>query len=160
MTEGWIKLHRSLLDWEWWHDINTYRVWSWCLLRANYDNQKFMGVDVPAGSFVSSWPNMAKETGLTVQNCRTAIKHLKSTDELTVKRYHDFSVFTVVKWKQYQVDQQSTNSQPTVNQQQYKKERKQEGKNVVYKPNKFNNFPQREFDYDALEEKLSGIKKG
>ena len=40
---GWIKLHRSLLDWEWWHDLPTRTVFLTMLLMANREDKKWQG---------------------------------------------------------------------------------------------------------------------
>ena len=104
---GWLKLYQSFLRWEWYTDVNTKTVFLHCLLRANWTDGRFMGVEIPAGSFATSYRNMAKETGLTVDQCRTAIKHLKSTHEITSQAYHDFSVITVVKWQDFQGESQA-----------------------------------------------------
>lgn len=60
------------------------------------------GIDIPRGSFVSSYPKLSDELGLTVNEVRTALKHLLSTGEITVKAYTKFSVFTVNNYCSYQ----------------------------------------------------------
>lgn len=114
---GHIKLDRKILEWEWYTDINTCRLFLHMLLRANWKDGRFQGVDIPRGSFVSSYQNIAAETGLSVQNVRTAIKHLKSTGELTVIQHAKFSVFTVNNYCLYQSDNTVANNQTTGNQQ-------------------------------------------
>lgn len=116
-NNGYIKIHRKFLDWEWYKDEHTCRVFLHCLLMANWKNGRFMGHEIPRGSFVSSFPQMAEQTDLSVQNVRTAVKHLKLTGELTVKSYSKFSIFTVVNYCLYQDDNKVDNSQLTGNQQ-------------------------------------------
>lgn len=115
--QGWIKVNRKLLNWEWYKETNTKSLFIHALLRANFDDQKFQGIIVPRGSFVSSYPNLAAETGLSVQNIRTALKRLISTGELTVKKYPKFTLFKVENYDMYQTPNSQTNSQLTVNQQ-------------------------------------------
>lgn len=115
--QGWIKVNRKLLNWEWYKETNTKSLFIHALLRANFDDQKFQGIIVPRGSFVSSYPNLAAETGLSVQNVRTALKRLISTGELTVKKYPKFTLFKVENYDMYQTPNSQTNSQLTVNQQ-------------------------------------------
>lgn len=117
MGEGFIKIHRSMLDWEWYKDTNTFALFFHCLLIANWKDGKFMGVAVPRGSFVSSYSQLAEQTNLSVQNVRTAISHLKLTGELTVKSHAKFSVFTVVNYNKYQDDNRLANTQLTDDQQ-------------------------------------------
>lgn len=131
LENGFIKLHRSLVNWEWYRDANTSRLFIHLLLVANYDTQKWRGVEVLRGQKISSYGMLAQELGLSVQNIRTAVKHLISTGELTHQSTAEYGIFTVVNYDKYQgltydttLDQQSTNSQPTVNQQQRKKANK------------------------------------
>lgn len=169
-NNGWLKLYKSLLKWEWYHDVNTTRLFIHCLLRANWESQNFMGVEVKAGSFVSSFRKLAEECNLTEREVRTAINHLKSTHELTQTSYSKFTVFTVVKWGDFQDKRhnkgQTSDTQATHERHEYKNKRIEEDKNNIYsacartRGNKFNNFPQRDFDYDTLEEKLAGFKRG
>ena len=101
---GFIKIYRDILDWEWWSDIKTYRVFTYMLLKANWTDGKFKGIDVPKGSFVTSLDKLAYETSLSVNEVRTAIKHLIKTDEITSESHGKFTIFTVKNYCQYQDD--------------------------------------------------------
>lgn len=98
----YIKLSRKILEWEWWDDINTCRLFIYCLLKANWKDGRFKGMVIPKGSFVSSIPKMSDETSLTIREIRTAISHLKSTGEVTCKSYAKYTVFTVKNYCEYQ----------------------------------------------------------
>ena len=117
IDNGYIKLHRKMLQWEWYNDITTFRVFMHCLLMANWKDGRFMSYDIPRGSFATSYPQLAKQTKLSIQNVRTAIYRLKSTGELTVRKTPKFSIITVVNYCEYQDDNRLSNSQLTVNQQ-------------------------------------------
>lgn len=101
-SEGHIKLFRKMLDWEWYKDINTTRLFIHCLLRANWKEQKFQGNIIPRGSFVTSYNNLADEIGLTYQQTRTALDKLKSTNEITIKSTNKFTIISVEKYNDYQ----------------------------------------------------------
>ena len=117
MADAFIKLHRKMLDWEWYKDRNTFSLFIHCLLIANWKDGRFMGLVIPRGSFVSSYPQLAQQTNMSIQNVRTAVNHLKLTGELTVKSHVKFSVFTVVNYCKYQDDNRRTNRRLTDNQQ-------------------------------------------
>ena len=61
---NYIKLSRGLLDWEWYTDINTTRLFIHMLLKANWKDGNFKGTTIPRGSFVSSIGKLSGETGL------------------------------------------------------------------------------------------------
>lgn len=116
---GHIKLDRKILNWEWYTDVNTFKLFLHLLLKANWEDGRFQGVEVPRGSFASSYQVLATETGLSVKNVRTALEHLQKTGEVAVNRHPKFSVFTVKNYCLYQsigsqsaVNRQSTGSQP------------------------------------------------
>lgn len=114
---GHIKIDRRILRWEWYRDRNTFKLFIHLILRANWKDGRFQGVEIPRGSLASSYQNLANETGLSVQNVRTAVKKLKNTGELTVSRQAKFSVFTVKNYSKYQTLNTEINSQPTGDQQ-------------------------------------------
>ena len=99
---GYVKIHRKILEWGWYKDINTFRLFIHMLLKANWKDGQFKGTTVPRGSFVSSIDKLSEETVLTKREIRTAISHLKSTGEVTVKTTHKYSVFTVQNYNLYQ----------------------------------------------------------
>ena len=120
---GFIKIYRDILDWEWWSDIKTYRVFTYMLLKANWTDGKFKGIDVPKGSFVTSLDKLAYETSLSVNEVRTAIKHLIKTDEITSESHGKFTIFTVKNYCQYQDDnKQNPDKAQTENKQNIDKE--------------------------------------
>ena len=114
---GHIKIDRKILEWEWYSDINTCRLFIHLLLKANWKDGRFQGTEVPRGSLVTSYSNLAKQTGLSVQNVRTAIKHLILTGEITSKQQAKFTVITVKNYDKYQLDNRVTNNRLTENQQ-------------------------------------------
>lgn len=107
-AQGFIVLFRSLLDWEWYQDANTMRVFIHCLLRANHEDKKWRGIIIPRGSFVGSIPSLSAELGISERGIRTALSHLKSTGEVTGKSTNKFTIYKVENYDSYQsVDRQN-----------------------------------------------------
>lgn len=103
-NNGWIKLHRKILDWEWYSDSNMVRLWLHLLLKANLSDKKYRGKTIPRGSLKTSLNELAKETGLSKQKLRTCLERLKSTHEITQQATHDFSIITICKFDDYQLE--------------------------------------------------------
>lgn len=101
---GFVKIHRKILEWPWYLDINTKVLFIHMLLKANWKEGRFRDTTVPRGSFVSSLDKLSEETSLTKREIRTAISHLKTTGELTVKTTNRYSIFTVKNYELYQCD--------------------------------------------------------
>lgn len=102
LTNGYIREYRSLLSWGWFKDPFTAHLWEYLRLAANWDEAVFKGHPVHRGEVVTSYPAMAEATGMSVQNVRTAIKHLKKTGEIEMKSFRDFSIVTIVNYDAYQ----------------------------------------------------------
>lgn len=100
--KGFITLDRKILTWGWYTDVNTKTLFIHCLLKANYKAGAYKGMDIPRGTFVTSYNNLAKETGLSVSQVRTALKHLELTCELTRTSHPKFLVITVNNYDLYQ----------------------------------------------------------
>lgn len=115
---GWIKLHRKLLAWEWYSKPVVKSVFIHSLLRANHKDGKWQGKEIKRGSFISSIDKLSTELGHSRQEIRTALKHLKSTNELTTVGSTQHTVFIVINYENYQeTTSELTNDQPTPNQQ-------------------------------------------
>ena len=82
---GWIKIHRNMLDWEWYLDSNIVRLFIHLLLKANWEDKKWCGILIKRGSFVTSHGSLSEETKLSIQQIRTCLSKLKLTDEILIK---------------------------------------------------------------------------
>ena len=106
MAEGYIKLYRSLIDWEWYDDINVCRLWTHLLLTTNFKPGKWHGIEYESGQRIVSISGLADETGLSFKQVRTALDKLKSTKEVSTNRaYHGangMSVVTIENWDKFQ----------------------------------------------------------
>lgn len=99
---GWVKLYRSIFKWEWWDDMYTRNLFVVCLLMANSSDRRWRGIVIGRGSFVTSMAHLSKITGLTARQTRTAVEHLKSTNELTIETTNNYSIITVCHYERYQ----------------------------------------------------------
>lgn len=109
-NNGWIKLHRSITDWEWYTDPNTLCLWIHILLSVNHEQKKWRGMVIEAGQMVTSYASLSKKSGLSIQSVRTSLNKLKSTGEITCKSTHQNTLITVVKWAEFQADDRITNT--------------------------------------------------
>ena len=99
---GWVKLYRSIFKWEWWDDMYTRNLFVVCLLMANSSDRRWRGIVIGRGSFVTSMAHLSKIAGLTARQTRTAVEHLKSTNELTIETTNNYSIITVCHYERYQ----------------------------------------------------------
>ena len=109
----YIKLFRKMLKWEWYSDVNTKVLFLHCLLKANWKDGSWHGYKYKRGQFITSLQSLSKETGLSVRQVRTALKHLISTGE--VASWHDskIRIITVVSFDKFQARDKQSDRQVT-----------------------------------------------
>lgn len=115
---GWIKIHRQILEWEWYSDNNAFRVFMHLILKANHKDKRFKGIELKAGSVVTSRDILAIETGLSVRQIRTALDKLKTTNEVTIKTSSKGTIIQVVNYEKYQIATSETTNERPANDQQ------------------------------------------
>ena len=115
---GFITLHRQILDWEWYKHPHTAFLFIHLLLSANFVDGQFKGETIRRGQLVRSIPQLSTDTGLSIQQVKTALAHLRLTGEITDDTSRQYRVITVVKYDDYQkLTDKSTASQPPINRQ-------------------------------------------
>ena len=142
----YVKVFRKMLRWEWYTDTNTKALFLHCLLKANWKDTRWKGIEIKRGQFVTSLSSLSKETGLSIQEVRTALNHLKSTGEVTDRATRKYRIITVLFYDDYQTankqsnkqltnSQQTANKQPTTDIRTYKnREEQEEEKDALLAP--------------------------
>lgn len=94
-SKGYVPLWRSIIHWEWYEDKNTCTVYQYCYMRAAHKDTKYLGKEIKRGSFITSLEKLAENTNLSVRNVRTAISHLKETNDIEVVTSRKGSIISV-----------------------------------------------------------------
>ena len=97
-----IKLNRKILKWRWYQDSNTFRVFVHLLLTANVTDRDFEQVTVKRGQLVTSVAHLSRDLKISVKSVRTALEHLKSTNEVAIRTTSKYSVITINNYNEYQ----------------------------------------------------------
>lgn len=112
---GFVKIFRSLKNWEWSDNPNVLALFIHLLLMANYTDQRWQGQTIKRGQLVTSIGSLSQKTGLSVRQVRTCLQKLKSTGEVTSRTTNRFTVITVMNWGKYQCEDEVTTSNATSN---------------------------------------------
>lgn len=153
MTGGYIKLYRSIESWEWYTDSNTKSLFLHCLVRSNHKANKWRGLLIDPGSFITSVGTLSDETGLTIQQVRTSLHRLEQTGEILRKSTNRFTQIFVVKWADYQGVDEDDNKQIT-NKQQTDNKQITTNKNEKKEKNEKNTNKEGDVTITPLDEKL------
>lgn len=115
--EGWICLYKKLINWEWYQDGNTCRLFIHLLLLANHEDKSWQGYLIKRGQLITSLKHLADGLNLSMQQIRTSLKKLESTGEITSKSTNKFTLITVEKYEDYQRKDETTTNKITNEQQ-------------------------------------------
>ena len=103
---GFITLHRKFLEWEWYDDANTMRLFVHCLLKANWKERRWRGEVIPRGSFITSLGKLSEELHLTRKQVMRSLDKLVRTGEVT-KKGTAWTQITICKYESYQDELQN-----------------------------------------------------
>lgn len=117
MKDGFIVIHRKMIDWEWFTDLNVCHLFLYCLLRANHKDEKWRGHTINRGSFITSLEHIKNDTGLSIQKIRTALNKLNLTNEITYETTSQYSIISIKNYNLYQDYNKQDNKQITNEQQ-------------------------------------------
>lgn len=118
MSQGWISLHRILLEKPIWIKSTPEQkvILITLLLMANHkesewewEGEKFK---VNPGQMVTSLESISEKCGkgITIQNVRTAIQKFEKYEFLTNKSTKTGRLITIVNWRDYQEDESAINN--------------------------------------------------
>ena len=124
--DGWIKLHRKLLNSSIFQNPNLLKFWIWCLLKATHCDHKtrvgLQEIELKEGQFIFGRNKAGVELGM---NPSTIYKYLGVVEKdglVCTNRNNKFTVVTIVNWSLYQTEEhekeQQSNSKVTTKEQQ------------------------------------------
>lgn len=102
LDTGYVSLYRKITEWEWYTNTNVKSLFIHCLLRANHKAQKWQGIAVERGAFITSLAKLSVETGMSLKAVRIALKHLESTGEIKQESTNKYTKIIVTNYNYYQ----------------------------------------------------------
>jgi len=113
MKQGWILLHRRI------YQSNSFRneldrsIFIFLLCQASYEPVTVIyrkkRIALNRGELLITYGDIAKKFGISIQNARTSIKHLKLTGTLTVSLTRGLMRISIEKYIKYQdIDSKKT----------------------------------------------------
>lgn len=124
--EGWIKLHRKLLENPIFLNPYLLQIFIYCLLKANHKSNELIWngklETIPTGSFITGRFQMAKDLKQRESALYKRLKLLTKLGYIELKSNNRFTLLTVVKYKTYQIainkEEQQSNNKVTTKEQQ------------------------------------------
>ena len=108
---SWIKIHRELLQWEWFEKAEMVQIFMYLLLKAGGEDRQWQGIQIKRGQLVTSNGLMRRDLRLSEQQIRTCLKRLISTGEITYQSTNRYVIITICNYDRYQDVKQPSNEQ-------------------------------------------------
>ena len=153
INNGFVKLPRTILEWEWYDHPDVFRIYIHLLVKVNYAPARWRGMDILEGEHITSTAKLSEELNMSEFKVRESLSKLEKTGFLKKTTTNKFTKLkllqygadlnnTDVKLKQNAV-QTTSKVQPNQNQTTIKKNNKEnievEERKEVFK-NKILNF--------------------
>ena len=126
-NNGWIKLHRKLLDNPVvMKDSDHLAVWIYLLLNASHTEYPVLfggkKISLKAGQLITGRKSIASTLGISESKVRRILDLFEIDQQIDRQRSNKNSLVSILNWDKYQIfdqqiDQQSTNKRPTSDQQ-------------------------------------------
>lgn len=125
--EGYVNVHRTIMDWGWYTVPNMHHLFEHLILRANFKERIWHGQTIKRGQLITSRSELSRETGLSEKVIRLGLERLKKTGEIIMETTKRYTLITVCNYDRYQggstkEGQQKTNIGPAIGQEKTIKE--------------------------------------
>jgi len=147
--EGWFKVHRKIIDSVVFQNPNLFKVWLYCLARANHKENAILfeskKIIIKAGQFITGRFEGAKDCKMNPSTFRNQLNRLRIIGNLDIKSDNKKSIITIVNWELYQnsnktLDNSLDNKRTTRGQQEDTDKNVKNGNNVNNKKEQKGNF--------------------
>lgn len=122
MEQGWIKLHRKLLENPIIKKPNYLALWLVLLLKANHKDNKMLWnggiLTIKEGSFITGRKVLAEETGIKESTIEDILTYLEKQQQIQQQKTNKYRLITIVNWENHQHTDKKSNNKATTKQQQ------------------------------------------
>jgi hypothetical protein len=105
---GWIKLHRKLLESAVFGNEKALKIWVWCLLRANHKTREVLigrqKLTIAKGQFIMGSTRAVDELSLAKATIWHWLNFLEKHGQVRLQRTTKYTIVTLLNWEEYQHD--------------------------------------------------------
>jgi hypothetical protein len=128
--QGWIKLHRKIIDSPIYCDPLLLKLWMLCLIKATHkEYEQLIGnqvVHLKPGQFVTGRQSLSEEFNRGMKPSQKVaestlwrwLNNFEKWQKVNIKKTNKYSVITILNWDVYQESEQQVNNKWTSNEQQ------------------------------------------
>ncbi len=129
--DGWIKLHRKVIDSQVFASSGLFKLWCLCLMKANHVENwvDIEGLTEPIkvmpGQFITgrfelhkNYYPRKKKNNKSPSTLWNWLQKLENMENLNINSYTKYSIITILNWNEYQLSSQQPNNNLTTTSQQ------------------------------------------
>lgn len=157
MQNGYIFLHRKLLDSPVFSSELGLKVWIWCLLKSSFQERDiYIGrqkVHLEPGQFIYGRISASEQLGIAESTVRNWMSILEKDSYIDIKATNKYSIISIKNWEHYQkkdsrktTDRQTDDEQMDTNN---KDKKVKNDKNINIYMSEFNKLFERQFRVTA-----------
>mgnify|MGYP001564366345 FL=1 len=122
MENGWVKIHRKILENPIFQRSAYLHLWITLLLRANHkDTQMVWNGDIiviKEGQLVTGRKALSEETGIAQTTIEEILKFLETRHQIRQQKTTKYRLITILKWDEYQKSDIESDNKATTKRQQ------------------------------------------
>ena len=113
--DGWIKLHRKLIDKGWYKNSDKVRMWIHLLLSATHKEMEAMfngkNIKLKPGQFITGRKALSTEIGINESKVeRTLLFFEKNEKQIEQQKCNRNRLITILNWDEHQLNEQQVNN--------------------------------------------------
>ena len=118
MSEGYIKLYRSLKDKGYYKNSKYVHLWIYLLLKASYMETEYLFEDkiyhLLPGQFITGRKTISKETGISETTIERILSCFENEHQIGQQKNNKFRIISILNWNIYQQDGQQIEQQTDI----------------------------------------------
>ena len=122
MEQGWIKLHRKMVDKGFYKKSQYFHLWVHLLMLANHTQKEFMWngniILIKEGQMITGRKQLSDDTGIPESTIEDILKFLESQHQIQQQKTTKYRLITIVNWIKHQNPDSKSNNRATTEQQQ------------------------------------------
>jgi DnaD/phage-associated family protein len=129
-VQGWIKLHRKIIENPIFSDPFLLKLWIYCLVKASHkEHDQLVGnqiVHLQPGQFITGRQSLHEDYNKDMKPAQKVaestlwrwLNNFEKWQKVNIKKTNKFSIITILNWDSYQESEQQVNIKWTSNEQQ------------------------------------------
>lgn len=100
-NNGWIKLYRNFLSWQWAQEPEMVALFIYLVLSASYEPCSWRGVKLCRGELITSSKEISIRTGIAVKKVRGYLDKLEKSGEILKTSTNKYTRITIVEYDRF-----------------------------------------------------------